>query len=264
MKTAQELDALDPLGHLRTAFQVPEEMVYLDGNSLGPMPQTAPDAMSKLLHDEWGQELIGGWNTSDWIGLPERLGARIAKVIGASVREVMACDSISINLFKLLVAALELNAPRKKVVIERGQFPTDGYVTHGLSNLLGEDRIRIVSVDRNDVAAAIDDETAVVLLSHVHYITSEKYDLADWTERAHVVGALVIWDLAHSAGVEPLRVSDAKVDFATGCTYKFLCGGLGDLALFMSLNGGLAKLNSRSGGGWATARRLSFPRLRGR
>ncbi len=227
MKTAQELDALDPLGHLRGAFQVPEGMVYLDGNSLGPMPQTAPDAMSRLLHNEWGQELIGGWNSSDWIGLPERLGARIAKVIGASGREVMACDSISINLFKLLVAALELNAPRKKVVIERGQFPTDGYVTHGLSNLLGEDRISIVSVDRDDVAAAIDDETAVVLLSHVHYVTSEKYDLADWTERAHAVGALVIWDLAHSAGVEPLKVSDAKVDFATGCTYKFLCGGPG-------------------------------------
>ena len=119
--------------------------------------------MSKLLHDEWGRELIGGWNTSDWIGLPQRLGARIAKVIGASGREVMACDSISINLFKLLVTALELNAPRKKVVIERGQFPTDGYVAHGLSNLLGEDRIRIVSVDRDDLI--LDDETAIVLLS---------------------------------------------------------------------------------------------------
>ena len=172
----------------------------------------------------------------------------------------MACDSISINLFKLLVTALELNAPRKKVVIERGQFPTDGYVAHGLSNLLGEDRIRIVSVDRDDLVTAMDDETAIVLLSHVHYVTSEKYDLADWTERAHAVGALVIWDLAHSAGVEPLKVSDAKVDFATGCTYKFLCGGPGDLALFMSPSGGLAKPSSPSGGGWAIARRLSFPR----
>jgi kynureninase len=191
------------------------------------MPQTAPDVMSGLLCNEWGQELIGGWNTSDWIGLPQRLGARIAKVIGASGREVLACDSISINLFKLLVTALELNAPRKKVVIERGQFPTDGYVAHGLSNLLGEDRIRIVSVDRDDLVTAIDDETAVVLLSHVHYVTSEKYDLAEWTERAHAAGALVIWDIAHSAGIEPLHVSDAKVDFATGCTYKFLCGGPG-------------------------------------
>ena len=227
MKTAQELDALDPFGHLRTSFQMPEGMVYLDGNSLGPMPKIAPDAMSKLLHDEWGQELIGGWNSSDWIGLPQRLGARIAKVIGASGREVMACDSISINLFKLLVTALELNAPRKKVVIERGQFPTDGYVAHGLSNLLGEDRIRIVSVDRDDLVTAMDEETAVVLLSHVHYVTSEKYDLAEWTERVHAAGALVIWDIAHSAGVEPLHVSDAKVDFATGCTYKFLCGGPG-------------------------------------
>ena len=139
-------------------------------------------------------------------------------------------------------------------MIERGQFPTDGYVAHGLTNLLGEDRIRIVSVDRDDLVTAMDDETAIVLLSHVHYVSSEKYDLAEWTERAHSRGALVIWDLAHSAGVEPLHVSDARVDFATGCTYKFLCGGPGGPG-FVYVAGGLAKPSSPSGGGWAIARR---------
>ena len=227
MEQAAQQDADDALGHYREQFNLPEGLIYLDGNSLGPLPKSVPPAMHRLLNDEWGDQLIGGWNQSDWIGLPERLGARIAHVLGAQPHEVIACDSISVNLIKLIALALQAAAPRTKVLMDEGQFPTDGYVAAGLARLMGETRMTLHTVPRSGLSEALDDETAVIVLSHVHYVSSEKFDLKEWTSRAHDQGALVIWDLAHSAGVMPLELGSAGVDFATGCTYKFLCGGPG-------------------------------------
>jgi kynureninase len=226
------LDARDPLAALRNRFHIPEHLIYLDGNSLGMMPKHVPARVQQAVTLEWGSDLIRSWNKHDWIGLPARVGARIARLIGAEPHEVIACDSISVNLFKLLVAATRLRADRRVIVSDIDNFPTDLYIAQGINALL-EGKYELRFVKRADLEAAIRDDVAVVMLTEVDYRTGERLDMASMTARAHAVGALTIWDLAHSAGAFPVHLNACDADFAVGCGYKYLNGGPGSPAFLM-------------------------------
>ena len=221
-----KLDAADPLRRLRDAFTLPADVIYLDGNSLGPLPKTVRARLAHVLESEWGEGLIRSWNDADWINLPRRVGDRIAALIGARPGEVIAADSTSINLFKLLAAALQLRPGRRVILSERGNFPTDLYVAQGAIELLGgKHELRLV--DAPALAGAIDADTAVLLLTHVDFKSGRMHDLAALTRAAHAGGALALWDLAHSAGAVPVDLNGAGADLAVGCGYKYLNGGPG-------------------------------------
>jgi kynureninase len=222
--TARALDRADPLARFRDHFALPDGVIYLDGNSLGALPRAVPDALADTATRQWGDRLIRSWNEG-WIDAPQRLGARIAPLIGAAPHEVIVGDTTSTHLFKALVAALRHDPARRTIVSEAGNFPTDLHIAEGAIACVPGARLKVVA--RADLAAALDDDTAVLLLTHVHYKTSERFDLADWTARAHAAGALMLWDFSHSVGAVPLDVTAAKVDLAVGCTYKYLNGGPG-------------------------------------
>lgn len=222
---ARALDAVDPLAGFRDAFALPEGVIYLDGNSLGPLPRAAAEALADTTHRQWGDRLIRSWNEG-WIDAPERIGAKIARLIGAGHEEVIACDSTSVNLFKLLTAVLlTLPEGRRTVLSEAGNFPTDIHVAQGALRCIPGARLR--AVERHGLEAAVDQSVGIVMLTHVHYQTSARYDMAAWTERAHAAGALMLWDLSHSAGAVPIDLGGANADLAVGCGYKFLNGGPG-------------------------------------
>ncbi|BDP40927.1 kynureninase [Deinococcus aetherius] len=225
------LDARDPLASKRAEFLIPGGVIYLDGNSLGVLPARVPERMERVVREEWGQDLIRSWNTHGWIDLPARVGARIARLIGADADEVIAADSTSVNLFKVLSAALHVAAkgdPRRRVIVaEEDNFPTDLYIAQGLAALLGEARAELRLVAPHRVADAVGDDTAVLMLTQVDYRTGERHDLPAVTRRAHERGALAVWDLAHSAGAFPVDLNGAGADFAVGCGYKYLNGGPG-------------------------------------
>ena len=210
----------------RQQFHLPEGLVYLDGNSLGPMPKTALAAAKRVIADEWGEMLIGGWNKADWMSLPMRLGEKIGRLIGAPAGSIATGDTLSIKVYQALASALELNPGRKTVLSDNGNFPTDLYMAEGLLKSLGED-YRLKVVDPEAVADHIDDSVAVVMLTEVDYRTGRTHDMAAITRKAHDAGAVMIWDLAHSAGAVPVDLTAANADFAVGCTYKYLNGGPG-------------------------------------
>lgn len=218
--TPEALDLADPLRHMRDRFALPEHVTYLDGNSLGALPKATAEAVANTVGEEWGSGLIRSWNSADWINAPTRIGGKIAPLIGAQSHEVIAADSTSVNLFKLLTAALQ--ARPGKIIAEPGNFPTDLYVAQGTASLLG--RTLVVA---DDVLGAIDDDTAVVLLTHVHYKTAAVHDMMAITAAAHRHNALVLWDLSHSAGAIPVDLNVAQADLAVGCGYKYLNGGPG-------------------------------------
>jgi len=218
-------DRADPLAHFRDEFRLPPGIIYLDGNSLGALPAATPERMKRAIEVEWGRDLIASWNSHDWIGAPRRVGAKIATIIGAGADDVVVADSTSVNLFKLLVAALRHQAGRGKILSEPGNFPTDLYIAQGVAGLL-EGR-QLITLPADEIIDAIDDDTAVVLLTHVHYKTGRKLDMAGITAAAHARGALVIWDLSHSVGAVPLDLAGAGVHLAIGCGYKYLNGGPG-------------------------------------
>lgn len=220
------LDTEDPLAALREEFALPEGVVYLDGNSLGALPKATPDRIAELIEREWGEDLVTSWNKHGWIDMPRRVGDKIARLIGAGPGEVVVADSTSVNLFKVLAAALSLNPGRKVILSERENFPTDLYMAQGLIGLLGE-RHCLRLVEGEAIAGAIDMETAVVMLTHVNYRSGAMHDLAAVTAAARAKGALMLWDLAHSAGAVPVDLGAAGADFAVGCGYKFLNGGPG-------------------------------------
>ncbi len=221
---AQDFDAADPLAHYRECFSLPEGVIYLDGNSLGALPKATPAAMARVIEQEWGEGLIRSWNTADWFGMAARVGAKIAPLIGAAPHEVIACDSTSVNLFKLIAAALQMRPGRKVILSEPGNFPTDLYMIAGLeAQGLAERRLAA----GEDLAAALDDDVALLMLTHVHYKTGALHDMAALTRAAHEAGALVLWDLSHSTGALPVDLNAAGADFAVGCGYKYLCGGPG-------------------------------------
>ncbi|THC46208.1 kynureninase [Massilia sp. Mn16-1_5] len=228
-------DAQDPLAPLRERFDLPQDVIYLDGNSLGARPCAALERAQQVVAREWGRDLITSWNTAGWFDMPKRLGERLGPLIGAQAGEVAVTDTTSLNLFKALAAAVRLqaegpNAARRVIVTERSNFPTDIYMAEGLSEWLQQGyRVRLVdSVE--ELPAAIDADCAVVMLTHVNYRTGYQHDLAALTRHAHQHGALIVWDLAHSAGAVPVDLNAAEADFAVGCTYKYLNGGPGSPA----------------------------------
>lgn len=223
---ASELDAADPLARFRARFALPDGVIYLDGNSLGPLPHNTPWRIAQVVNEEWGQGLIRSWNAAGWTNLPQRLGDKIARLIGVQPGEVIVTDSTSVNLFKALAAALALRPERRVVLSERGNFPTDVYIAEALIAWLGN-RHELRLVEADDVPAAIDADVAVVMLTQVNYHTGALHDIPAITARAHPQGALVIWDLAHSAGALPVELNAAGADFAVGCGYKYLNGGPG-------------------------------------
>jgi kynureninase len=230
----ERLDAADPLRECRARFHLPPGLIYLDGNSLGPLPVATPGRMSGLIEREWGEGLIRSWNAARWVDAPRRVGDKIGRLIGAQPGETLACDSTSVNLFKLLAMALQLRPGRKVILSERRNFPTDLYVAEGLAALLGAGH-ELRSVEPEKIVEGLDDQVAVLMLSHVNFSTGAMFDLAALTRAAHAAGALVLWDLAHSAGAVPLTLSADDADFAVGCGYKYLNGGPGAPA-FLYIN----------------------------
>ncbi len=224
------MDQEDPLAPLRQQFSLPDGVIYLDGNSLGAMPKASMLRAQQVIAQEWGTDLIKSWNKAGWFDLPSRLGNLLAPLIGANPDEVVVTDSTSINLFKAIAAALQMqaqHAQRRVIVTESSNFPTDIYMAEGLTRWLDQGyRLHLVDTPE-ELSSAINSETALVMLTHVNYRTGYLHDMAAITAHAHSRGALVLWDLAHSAGAVPVDLHQAKADFAVGCTYKYLNGGPG-------------------------------------
>jgi kynureninase len=224
LNRGRELDRADPLSEYRARFDLPEGVIYLDGNSLGALPTATPDRLTQVTRGEWGEGLIRSWNSAGWIDLPQRVGAKIAPLVGAAPHEVIAADSTSVNLFKLIAAALAMRPGRKVILSEPGNFPTDLYMIAGLEKQgLAERRL----APREAIAEALDEDVALLLLTHVHYKTGAIHDMAALTRAAHAAGAMVLWDLSHSAGALPVHLNACEADFAVGCGYKYLNGGPG-------------------------------------
>ncbi|MGN6132665.1 MAG: aminotransferase class V-fold PLP-dependent enzyme, partial [Nocardioidaceae bacterium] len=220
-------DAAAPLRDRRELFVLPEGTIYLDGNSLGALPRAVPGHLQRVVAEQWGQGLISSWNTADWINLPRRVAAKIAPLLGARAEDVHVGDSTSVTLFKTMVAACRLRPDRDVVVLAPTTFPTDAYVAEGVARTLGK---RLRWCDPEDPAASLDDDVALLALTHVDFRTGRMYDLAGLTAAAHEAGALVQWDLCHSTGAVPVDLPGAGADLAVGCTYKYLNGGPGSPA----------------------------------
>jgi kynureninase len=222
------LDARDPLRSLRALFTLPEGVNYLDGNSLGVMPSAAPARAAQVVTGEWAEGLIRSWNTAGWITLPQRVGDKIGRLVGAAPGELVAADSTSINLYKVLSAAIEMakaDHPDRRVILsERSNFPTDLYIAQSLARQHGFE-LELAASDQ--IAARLDERVAVMMLTQVNYRTGAIHDMAGLTAQAHRVGALALWDLCHSAGAIPVDLNGADADFAIGCGYKYLNGGPG-------------------------------------
>lgn len=222
----QSLDRNDPLAHLRARFSLPEGLIYLDGNSLGALPRSVKARLDEVIATQWGEGLIRSWNTHDWIDLPGRVGDRIGRLIGSPAGTVTVADSTSINLFKALTAAIHLRSERRVILSEKGNFPTDAYIAAGLAELLGQGH-ELRLVEAHELAAALNADVAVLMLTEVNYRTGARLDMAGLTAAAHAAGALTVWDLCHSAGAFPVDLTAAGADFAVGCGYKYLNGGPG-------------------------------------
>lgn len=224
------LDDADPLAGRRDRFHIPEGVVYLDGNSLGALPRAALDGLRRVAGEEWGNGLIRSWNTAGWIDLPRRVGDKIGRLIGAAPGQVVVADSTSVNLFKALAAALRLRPGRRVILAERDAFPTDLYMAQGLLDLLagfGADGFELRLADAGGFADALDGEVAVAMLTHVDYRSGAIHDMAEVTRAVQARGALMLWDLAHSAGALPVELDATGADLAVGCGYKYLNGGPG-------------------------------------
>ncbi len=231
MKTrhdCQQLDLQDPLRELRDQFVLPSGLIYLDGNSLGMLPKATAARVAEVVAQEWGQGLIRSWNGAGWVDLPQRLGDKIATMVGAGPGEVVATDSTSINLYKVLSAAMSIaqqDAPaRQRVLSERSNFPTDLYIAQALCRERG---FTLELVEAEEIAGKLGDDLAVLMLTHVNYRTGAMHDMAALTAAAQAAGALTVWDLAHSAGAVPVALLEDRADFAIGCGYKYLNGGPG-------------------------------------
>ncbi|MEO7979618.1 MAG: kynureninase [Sporichthyaceae bacterium] len=221
---AADLDEADPLRTVRDRFVLPEGVVYLDGNSLGALPAGVQEVVRDVVERQWGRDLITSWNVHDWWAAPRRVGARLARLVGAQDDEVIVADSTSANLFKVLVAAARLRPGRDTLVVEPGNFPADLYVAESVSELLG---LRLLRVEPTEVATALGEDLAAVCFSHVDYRTGRAHDMAGVTAAVHAAGALAVWDLSHSAGALSVDLGGCGVDLAVGCGYKYLNGGPG-------------------------------------
>jgi kynureninase len=263
---ALQLDSKDKLASFKEAFVIADsDLVYFDGNSLGRMPKIAIERAKQIVENEWGNDLIRGWNKG-WWEAPARVGNNIGKLIGASDNQVIVSDTTSINLYKLVMAALALNPERRRIVTDTMNFPSDLYILQGCVQQMGN-RHEIVRIGSNDneltpdlnaLAEAITEDTALVTLSHVLFKSGYLYDMKHITEMAHKKGALVLWDLSHSVGALPIALDDCNVDFAIGCTYKYLNGGPGAPA-FLYVNKKIQeKVSSPIWGWWGQSQPFAF------
>jgi kynureninase len=223
---AEALDRADELAAFRGRFVHPDGVIYLDGNSLGLLPKATPARVAQVIEQEWGQSLIRSWTDHGWIDLQFRVGDKIAQLIGAAPGTTVVADSTSVNLFKLLAAALDQRPGRMVILTEEGNFPTDLYIAQGLAALLQRGH-ELRSVPAARLAQALDSQVAVLMLTHVNYRSGAMHNMASLTRAAHAAGALVVWDLSHSVGVVPLRLAADEADMAVGCGYKYLNGGPG-------------------------------------
>ncbi len=255
LDAVRALDAVDPLAPMRARFALPEGVTYLDGNSLGALPRTTAARLKEVVEREWGRDLIGSWNSADWFGAARRVGGRIAPLIGAEANEVLVTDSTSVNLYKLLVAAVKASPERTTILSEPGNFPTDLYVADGAAWSVGA-QVRTLPVE--DIVAAIDDDVAVVMLTHVHYKAGAMLDMAGITAAAQAKGALVLWDLSHSVGAVPVDLNGCNADLAVGCGYKYLNGGPGAPAFLYVAKRHQARLRSPLSGWMGHAAPFAF------
>jgi len=221
---ARELDASDPLAFARKRFRLPNGVIYLDGNSLGALPAAAPSALADTAERQWGDDLIASWNNHEWIDWPTKIAARLAPIVGAKPTELLIADSTSVCLFKLLVAAARARPGRRTIISQKRNFPTDLYVAQGLAEMLG---LELKALDPDEIIPAIDSDTAVVTVTHVDYRSAAFYDMRAVNEAVRTAGALVVWDLSHSAGAVELDLNAAGSELAIGCGYKYLNGGPG-------------------------------------
>ena len=255
----RQRDAHDPLRTLRDLFDLPPGVIYLDGNSLGALPRAVPARVAQVVAQQWGQDLIKSWNSAGWFALPRRVGDRIAPLIGAGGGEVVATDTTSINLYKVLSAALNIaaqDAPgRRTIVSERSNFPTDLYIAEALCRERG---CTLKLIEPHEVAASLTPDVAVLMLTHVNYRTGAMHDMAAVTAAAHAAGALVVWDLCHSAGAVPVDLSGAQADFAVGCGYKYLNGGPGAPAFVWVHPRHVARCWQPLAGWWGHAQPFAF------
>jgi kynureninase len=253
---ARALDAADPFRPRRNAFELPEDTIYLDGNSLGALPRATAGRIAEAVHGEWGRGLIRSWNAAGWIEAPARVGGKIAELIGAETDEVLVADSTSVNLYKLLVAAMKARPGRRVILSEPGNFPTDLYVAQGAAETLGDAELRLVPRER--IADALDEEVAVLLLTHVHYQSAAMFDMAAVTRATQAKGALVLWDLSHSAGAGSVDLNGCNADLAVGCGYKYLNGGPGAPAFLFVAKRHQAMLRSPLSGWMGHAAPFAF------
>jgi kynureninase len=254
------LDARDPLRGKRDAFVVPDGVIYLDGNSLGPLPKAALRELKLAAEQEWAEGLIRSWNGAGWFDLPMTLGDRIARLIGAESGEAVCTDTTSINIFKALHAALNLRPGRATIVVEGTGFPTDVYMAEGVASARPGVRLKLAGIDAPDIENLLGDDVAAVLVNHVDYRTGVLRDMAELTARIHAVGALAVWDLCHSAGTMQVDLNVANADLAVGCTYKYLNGGPGAPAFVFAARRHHGRLRQPLSGWWGHANPFAFER----
>jgi kynureninase len=254
-------DSIDPLRSFRDRFVLPDGIIYLDGNSLGPMPRAAAGILNRTIEQEWGQDLIKSWNSAGWFDMPVRLGDRIGTLLGASPGQTVVCDTTSINLYKAIHAAIGLRPDRDVVIAEGESFPTDLYIVEGAMKSAGRPmKRRLIGVDGPSIEALLDQRVAVAVLSHVNYRTGALLDMAAITKQLHGVGALVVWDLCHSIGVVEIGFDLHAIDFAVGCTYKYLNGGPGSPAFISVAKTHQAAAKHPLSGWWGHAAPFAFDR----
>jgi kynureninase len=254
-------DLIDPLRSFRDRFVLPDGIIYLDGNSLGPMPRAAAGILNRTIEQEWGQDLIKSWNSAGWFDMPVRLGDRIGTLLGASPGQTVVCDTTSINLYKAIHAAIGLRPDRDVVIAEGESFPTDLYIVEGAMKSAGRPmKRRLIGVDGPSIEALLDQRVAVAVLSHVNYRTGALLDMAAITKQLHDAGALVVWDLCHSIGVVEIAFDLHAIDFAVGCTYKYLNGGPGSPAFISVAKTHQAAAKHPLSGWWGHAAPFAFDR----
>ena len=251
-------DAADPLAACRDRFVLPEGVIYLDGNSLGPLPKAALDTLTATIRREWGDDLITSWNKAGWFDLPVTLGDRVGALFGAGPGQTVVCDSTSVNLYKAVRAAMGLKPDRPVIVSQAGGFPTDLYILEGAIGDGDQHSRRLIGRDGETLDDLLDDAVAAVVLSNVDYKTGALIDMAATTQKIHAAGALAIWDLCHSAGVVPMAFDDWRIDFAVGCTYKYLNGGPGAPAYISVAKRHHAAARQPLSGWWGHAEPFAF------
>jgi kynureninase len=258
LAAVEAMDARDRLRSMRDRFILPEGLIYLDGNSLGVASKAAYAEIDKAARAEWGQNLIRAWNKDGWFEMPLELGDRIGRLIGAGPGQTVVADTTSVNIYKALHAALGLRPDRSVIVAEGGSFPTDLYMAEGVASTRPGTTMRLEGVDAPHLEDLIDDHVAVVLVNHVNYKTGELRDMAALTRKAHDAGALVVWDLCHTAGALPVDLDGSEADFAVGCTYKYINGGPGAPAFIYVASRHLADARQPLSGWWSHARPFAF------